>query len=97
MHMQQRPLTDLVDNKRVTGWAMDEALKTLLAPSQQPILSIATTYFNLDALKRWEPEIHKIAYLRLLVGKGQEQAFGLTEKLFQEVQRFITCRRSTYI
>jgi len=85
--MQQKPLTDLVDNKRVTGWAMDEALKTLLAPSQQPILFIATAYFNLDALKRLEPEIHKVAHLRLLIGKEQEQAFVLTDKLFQEVQR----------
>ncbi len=30
MHMQQRPLTGLVDNKRVTGWAMDEAMKLYL-------------------------------------------------------------------
>ncbi len=85
--MQQKTLTDLVDNKRVTSWTMVEALKTLLNPSQQPILFIATAYFNLDALKRLEPEIHKVAHLRLLIGKEQEQAFVLTDKLFQEVQR----------
>ncbi len=85
--MPQKPLADLVDNKRVTGWAMDEALKTLLEPSEQPVLSIATAYFNLDALKRLRPEIDKVARLRLLIGKEQERESVLTDKLFQEVER----------
>ncbi|MCS7254847.1 MAG: phospholipase D-like domain-containing protein, partial [Armatimonadetes bacterium] len=93
--MKQKPLTDLVDNKRVTGWAMADALKALLSQSDQPYLSVATAYFNLDALRQLEPEIHKVAQLRLLVGKEQEQAFVLTEKLFQEVQRSLSEAKET--
>ncbi|MCS7266179.1 MAG: phospholipase D-like domain-containing protein, partial [Armatimonadetes bacterium] len=93
--MQQKSLPDLVDNQRVTEWEMAGALKLLLSQSDQPFLSVATAYFNIDALKCLEPEIHKVAQLRLLVGKEQEQAFVLTEKLFQEVQRSLSEAKDT--
>ena len=86
---------DLVDNKFVTGWTMGEALKAFLATSPQPFISIATAYFNLDAFRCLENELYKVARLRLLVGKEQEQIFVLTERLFEEVQRSLARAKDT--
>ena len=90
-----KTLTDLVDNKRVTEWTLGEALRDLIAQSNAPSLFVATAYFNLEALKQLEPHLSKLVRFRLLVGKEQEQAFVLTEKLFREIQSNISKAKET--
>lgn len=85
----QKPLSDLVDNKRVTQWTLGEAISNLLNQSEEPSLSIVTAYFNLEAFKVLQSSLSKISSLRLLVGKEQEQPFVITERLFNEIQHHL--------
>jgi superfamily II DNA or RNA helicase len=70
-------LPDLIDNRKVTGKNLADVLKTLLLESNQPKLSIATAFFNLDALRSLEETVLNLSSLRLLLGKEQEQEFVL--------------------
>ncbi|MBC7328761.1 hypothetical protein H5T88_00205 [bacterium] len=77
---EERPsfsLPDLIDNRKVTGKTLADVLKTLLLESNQPKLSIATAFFNLDALRSLEETVLNLSSLRLLLGKEQEQKFVL--------------------
>ncbi|MGB9878203.1 MAG: phospholipase D-like domain-containing protein, partial [bacterium] len=71
-------LPDLVDNRKVTNTTLADVLKTLLLESENPKLSIATAYFNLDALRSLAETVLNLSSLRLLLGKEQEQEFILS-------------------
>ncbi|MDW8122688.1 MAG: phospholipase D-like domain-containing protein, partial [Armatimonadota bacterium] len=93
--MGNQSLGDLVDNKRVTPWTMEEALKFLLHQTDGPRLSVATAYFNLDALSRLEEALTQLKSLRLLLGKEQEQTFLVSQKLFAEIQDSLSKGKTT--
>jgi superfamily II DNA or RNA helicase len=81
MTMQQIP--DLIDNERCQ---LAEALKDLLADSHDPRLDVVAAFFNLRGLEALEPELQQLVALRLLLGKEQEQAFVLGERLLAELE-----------
>lgn len=81
-----RQLPDLVDNKKVTQFTLAEALRSLLSGGTTPALSIATAYFNLEALRCLESALGHLTSLRLLIGKEQEQTFVLTKRLHRELE-----------
>jgi len=76
-------IPDLIDNdrRRLAG-----VLRQVLAQSQDPRLDVVTAYFNLKGLEALEPELHRLIALRLLLGKEQEQAFVVGERLLAELE-----------
>jgi superfamily II DNA or RNA helicase/HKD family nuclease len=81
-----KALGDLVDNKCITPWALGEAINWLVEKSPNPSLSVATAYYNIQALKVLGASLPKLEKLRILVGKEQEQTFVVTQKLYEEIQ-----------
>jgi superfamily II DNA or RNA helicase/HKD family nuclease len=81
-----KTLQDLVDNRRVTPWTLGEAINWLIQGSSNPSLSVATAYFNIQALRVLKDSLPKLKKLRILVGKEQEQTFVVTQKLYEEIQ-----------
>lgn len=84
--MKGKTLQDLVDNRRVTPWTLGEAINWLIQGSSNPSLSVATAYFNIQALRVLKDSLPKLKKLRILVGKEQEQTFVVTQKLYEEIQ-----------
>lgn len=80
-------IPDLVDNKCVSSYTLGEVLVTALQQAELPLLWIATAYFNLDGLEQLGDALGQVAELRLLLGSEQEQAFVLTQRLAQELER----------
>ncbi|MCX7993080.1 MAG: phospholipase D-like domain-containing protein, partial [Fimbriimonadales bacterium] len=82
-----QPLPDLVDNGPVTGQRLAEVLAGVLSDSPEPLLWVATAYFNLDGFEVLGDALERVAELRLLLGTEQEQEFVLTQRLAQELER----------
>ncbi|MCS6919328.1 MAG: helicase-related protein, partial [Fimbriimonadales bacterium] len=82
-----QPLPDLVDNGSVTGQRLAEVLAGVLSDSPEPLLWVATAYFNLDGFEVLGDALERVAELRLLLGTEQEQEFVLTQRLAQELER----------
>ena len=78
-----QPIPDLIDNERRR---LADVLKGLLADSPDPRLDVVAAFFNLRGLKVLEPEIERLRALRLLLGKEQEQAFVVGERLLAELE-----------
>ena len=77
-------IPDLVDNQK---HQLANVLRAILAQSQDPRLSVVTAFFNLKALEVLQPEVkEKLTRLRLLLGKEQEQAFVVGERLLAELE-----------
>jgi|Deesub1362A_J573_1020465.scaffolds.fasta_scaffold02208_6 SNF2 family DNA or RNA helicase len=76
-------IPDLVDNGK---YKLADVLRAALAQSQDPRLDVVTAFFNLKGLEALEPEVHALARLRLLLGKEQEQAFVVGERLLAELE-----------
>lgn len=74
---------DLVDNRK---HRLGEVLKALLELSPSPTLDVATAFFNLRGLQALAPALEGLAALRLLLGKEQDQAFLVGERLLKELQ-----------
>lgn len=78
------PIPDLIDNQK---HRLADVLRDILAQSQKPRLNVVTAFFNLKALEVLQPEVkEKLAHLRLLLGKEQEQAFVVGERLVAELE-----------
>ena len=84
--MDPLSIPDLVDNKRVTGVTLRDVIIRILEQSSNPSLFVATAYFNLEALNSLSTVLDKVSELRLLIGKEQDQAFVLTERLQRELE-----------
>jgi superfamily II DNA or RNA helicase len=80
-------IPDLVDNQRVSNFTLAQVLVNTLSQAQSPTLWVATAYFNLDALEQLGDVLKQLKELRLLLGTEQEQAFVLTQRLAQELER----------
>lgn len=78
-----RSIPDLVDNRK---YQLGQVLKTILAQSQEPQLDVLTAFFDLKGLEALAPEIEALAQLRLLLGKEQEQAFVVGERLLADLE-----------
>ncbi len=80
-------IPDLIDNERCQ---LAEILRGILAESQAPRMDVVTAFFNLRGLQVLEPEINHLVSLRLLLGKEQEQAFVVGERLLAELEEAIS-------
>lgn len=76
-------IPDLIDNRRHT---LARVLKDLLAQSEAPRMDVVTAFFNLKGLEVLEPELQRLVRLRLLLGKEQEQAFVIGDRLWAELE-----------
>ncbi len=76
-------IPDLIDNRKHT---LAQVLKDLLMPASEPALDVVTAFFNLKGLEALVPEVERISRLRLLLGKEQEQAFVVGERLLAELE-----------
>jgi len=76
-------IPDLVDNGR---YKLADVLQAMLVQSQKPRLDVVTAFFNLKGLEALGPEISSLVCLRLLLGKEQEQAFVVGERLLAELE-----------
>jgi SNF2 family DNA or RNA helicase len=82
-----QPIPDLVDNGSVSGQQLAEVLASVLSDCPEPLLWVATAYFNLDGFEVLGEALERTAELRLLLGTEQEQEFVLTQRLAQELER----------
>jgi len=78
-----KPIPDLIDNQK---HELAQVLKDLLAGGDSPTLDVVTAFFNLKALQALSPAIEEVARLRLLLGKAQDQAFVVGERLLAEME-----------
>jgi len=78
-----RGIPDLIDNRKRT---LAEVLLDVLAQSDEPRLDVVTAFFNLRGVEVLEPEIRTIDHMRLLLGKEQQQAFVVGERLLAELE-----------
>ena len=78
-----KPIPDLIDNEKCR---LAEVLRDVLAQSQEPRMDVVTAFFNLRGLEVLEPEVRRLVSLRLLLGKEQEQAFVVGERLLAELE-----------
>ena len=76
-------IPDLVDNR---GRTLAAVLKGLLGGEGRPHLDVLTAFFNLKGLEALAPEVERLSALRLLLGKEQDQAFILSERLLAELE-----------
>ncbi|HID64847.1 MAG TPA: hypothetical protein EYP49_19180, partial [Anaerolineae bacterium] len=76
-------IPDLIDNRK---HQLARVLRDILAQSQEPRLDVVTAFFNLKGLEALEPEISFLVRLRLLLGKEQEQAFVVGQRLLAELE-----------
>jgi len=76
-------IPDLIDNKK---HELARVLRDILVQSQEPRLDVVTAFFNLKGLEALGPEISSLVCLRLLLGKEQEQAFVVGERLLAELE-----------
>jgi len=76
-------IPDLTDNQK---HKLAEVLREILRGSQLPRLDIVTAFFNLKGLEALAPELEAVVRLRLLLGKEQEQAFVVGERLLAELE-----------
>ena len=76
-------IPDLIDNGK---HQLADVLRDVLAQSQNPRMDVVTAFFNLKGLEVLKPEVHKLEQLRLLLGKEQEQAFVVGERLLSELE-----------
>ncbi|MER3399360.1 MAG: hypothetical protein C4316_12710 [Chloroflexota bacterium] len=78
------PIPDLIDNQK---HKLADVLKVILTQSEKPSLDVVTAFFNLKGLEALQPEVKdKLTRLRLLLGKEQEQAFVVGERLLAELE-----------
>ncbi len=77
------PIPDLIDNRK---HRLADVLRDALAQSRDPRLDVVTAFFNLNGLEVLEPEIQTLSRLRLLLGKEQEQAFVVGDRLLAELE-----------
>jgi superfamily II DNA or RNA helicase len=82
-----------VDNEQVSGKRLAEVLSQVLYSSVKPTLWVATAYFNLDGFETLGEPLEQVRELRLLLGTEQDQAFVLTHRLAQELERHFTLLR----
>lgn len=86
-------IPDLIDNRKVTTNTLGEILNLALKDATNPTMDVATAFFNLDALRQLKGTVENVSSLRLLIGKEQDQAFVLTQRLYNEIQQsFIEAR-----
>ncbi len=78
-----KPIPDLIDNQ---NYQLGEVLKDILAQAHEPQMGVVTAFFNLRALELLRQELDKVVRLRLLLGKEQEQAFVVGERLLAELE-----------
>ena len=83
---------ELIDNKRVTEHTLGEVLKALLLGTENAEFWVATAYFNLGGWIHLSDALHRTAKIRLLLGKEQEQAFVVDERLRSELQEEVKNR-----
>jgi SNF2 family DNA or RNA helicase len=76
-------IPDLIDNGK---HRLADVLRALLAQSREPRLDVVAAFFNLRGLEALEPEIERLQALRLLLGKEQEQAFVVGDRLLAELE-----------
>ena len=86
-------IPDIVDNHK---YQLAQVLRAILAQSQNPRLDVVTAFFNLKGLETLAPEMEAMVRLRLLLGKEQEQAFVVGERLMAELED-ATARGETII
>ncbi|HPP51587.1 MAG TPA: helicase-related protein [Thermoguttaceae bacterium] len=84
-------IPDLVDNAK---HRLADVLQQALAQSQEARLDVVTAFFNLKGLEVLQPVLEKVAGLRLLLGKEQEQGFVVGERLLAELEH-ATARAET--
>lgn len=80
-------IPDLIDNRRCT---LSQVLREMIAQSTEPRMDVVTAFFNLKGLEALEPEIQRLVRLRLLLGKEQDAAFVVGERLRAELEYAIT-------
>ena len=87
-----KAIPDLIDNDR---HRLADVLRQILDQSQDPRLDVVTAFFNLKGLEALEPELRKLAALRLLLGKEQAQAFVVGERLLAELEEAMARAETT--